>query len=118
MQQKRELIAIVIESGHVINEEITKEQSVLRSKIQVIPGGPHLIWMVDKIQDRNSNIDVTVQVQKYQDESVAKILKIIKQHLQQISQPSLGLPPDVKVRRGLGILEELILEKNPDFFKI
>jgi hypothetical protein len=26
--------------------------------------------------------------------------------------------PELKIRRGLGILEELILEKNPDFFKI
>lgn len=26
--------------------------------------------------------------------------------------------PEFKSRRGLGILEELILEKNPDFFKI
>jgi hypothetical protein len=28
------------------------------------------------------------------------------------------IPKDLKVRRGLGILEELIQEKNPDFFKI
>ena len=28
------------------------------------------------------------------------------------------LPSDLKFRRGLGILEELIQEKNPDFFKI
>jgi hypothetical protein len=27
------------------------------------------------------------------------------------------LPSDVKVKRGLGILEELILEKNPNFYK-
>jgi hypothetical protein len=27
-------------------------------------------------------------------------------------------PNDLKVRRGLGILEELIREKNPDYFKI
>lgn len=27
-------------------------------------------------------------------------------------------PSDLKVRRGLGILEELIREKNPEYFKI
>jgi len=33
MQQKRELIEIISESGEVINAEMTKELSVLRQKI-------------------------------------------------------------------------------------
>jgi hypothetical protein len=44
------------------------------------------------------------------------ILEILKDEV--LASNSQERVPEIKVRRGLGILESLILEKNPDFFKI